>query len=331
MMMMMSEDQKDSMILQDIHDTKLGSSDTLVQNLTDAVSRIDTAISELTGSPRIKYSQQPMEESFENEKDGEEFDACNLKYITTGTIPTGFSNACNAANDGTYCPSARGWNSEDADDCDDNDTISRGFGKNESLLEKLNATVQMYSRYLDERMTFPVMKTYGEVPQPVKKGQNYVINESAVNDLSQESDRLDAQLEDLNETLELRKHHALGDKYDPGIIKTLLNIGQVLFEKQEYAQAKSTLLDAFDRLSKCRKRSQEEKDLMLNKMATALIEICENLSKNGNENSASRAYGQALDCFHLAGLQDTDFYRHTAELLTGLGTNFDQDYDDVSV
>jgi len=330
-MMMMSEDQKGSMILQDIHDTKLGSSDTLVQNLTDAVSRMDTAISELTGSPRIKYSQQPIEESLENEKDGEDFDACNLMYITTGTIPTCYSNACNAANDGAYCPSARSFNSEDADNCDDNDTSNRGLGKNGSLLEKLNATVQMYSRYLDERMTFPVMKTYGEVPQPVKKGQNDVIYESAVSDLSQESNRLDAQLEDLNETLELRKHHALGDKYDPGIIKTMLNVGQVLFEKQEYAEAKSTLLDAFERLSKCRKRSQEEKDLMLNRMAAALIDICENLSRNGNENSASRAYGQALDCLHLAGLQDTDLYRHTAEVLAGLGTNFDQDYDDVSV
>ena len=214
------------------------------------------------------------------------------------------------------------------DDNDDDEYDENSSKPNETnLVDKLHSYIRASTDYIDQQVR--PMQGYKEVVQP--KVKNKVVVDSAIDDDPPPTSLKDQELEELYETLRLRKEHSIGDEMHPKIIQTLLNIGQVLFDKKDYAKAKITLFEAFEKLSDCKKLSSEEKDLMLKKMATGLYETAASYIENEQLNEAARSFGQALDCYHLAGLQDCEAYKLASKALSDLGSSYDKEYDDVNI
>ena len=216
---------------------------------------------------------------------------------------------------------------------DEKDTCKENGGMTGelSLSGRLNGLIQSSTEYIDEQLR--PMRGYRAVKLPRDKqvkNQSLTVD-SAIDDNPPDSCRFDSELDDLYETLRLRRDYSIGDYADPKIIQTLLNIGQIHFEQKEYPRSKSVFLEAFEKLPQCTKRTQAEKDRMLEKMATDLYEFSLTFIDKKDTNAAARSLGQALDCYHLAGLQDSEYYRLATKALGDCGTNYDQDYDDVII
>jgi len=186
---------------------------------------------------------------------------------------------------------------------------------NSNLVDGINTLVRNSTEYINNQIR--PMEGYKAVGQSLKRG---IEIETAAPD-----DPLDSQLDELWETLRLRVDYALGDENDPAVIKTLLNIGQVLFEKRDYARSKMIFLEAFQKLGLCPRKTDEEKDAIIQKMAEGIYEIADEFLKNGDTMNGSRAMSQAMDVYNLAGLTDGSEchpYRQAATILKELGMDY---------
>lgn len=192
---------------------------------------------------------------------------------------------------------------------------------NSGLVDGINSLIRNSTEYINNQIR--PMEGYKAV------GQSLGVSEGVKRDVKIETaaadDPLDAQLDELWETLRLRIDYALGDDNDPAVIKTLLNIGQVLFEKKDYARAKMIYLEAFQKLELCPKKSDEEKEAIIHKMAKGIYDMANEFIKNGNTMNGSRAMSQVMDIYSLAGLangSECNHYRLAAEILKELGIEY---------
>lgn len=278
----------------------------LTKSISDAVTMLNIS-SYIDGNK--KYQHQPItcdHDDEENEDNSVTIDSDNIEKI----------------------PCAVSSNSASDDENDDCKSSIKAITKL-SLVDKLNVFIRNSTDYIDEQMR--PMRGY-KVVNAQKKNLVKPVSlpvDSAIDDNPPETYRFESELEDLYETLRLRREYSIGDDADPKIIQTLLNIGQLHFEQKEYSTAKTMFLEAFEKLPNCNKRNEAEKNRMLEKMATNLYEYSMTFIDTNDINAAARSLGQALDCYHLAGLQDSEYYGLATKALSDCGTSYDQDYDDV--